>query len=151
MKLLVAVDLLHDDADRVVREAAQWAARLGATLDVAYVDEYEYSAALIRDPSLRAAVAGEWQQLHAKHAADLQALTNTIPEGTRGEARYLTGRAAPVLVEAAAEYDAMVVGTHGRTGLNHVLMGSVAERLVRMVSVPVLVLRLQAAAAPEAR
>jgi nucleotide-binding universal stress UspA family protein len=37
--------------------------------------------------------------------------------------------------------DLIVVGTHGRTGLAHVLMGSVAERVVRKAHCPVLTIR----------
>lgn len=44
-------------------------------------------------------------------------------------------------VEDAA--DLIVVGTHGRTGLDHVLFGSTAEKIVRKSSVPVMTVRLQ--------
>jgi nucleotide-binding universal stress UspA family protein len=37
--------------------------------------------------------------------------------------------------------DLIVIATHGRTGLSHVLLGSVAERIVREASCPVLTLR----------
>ena len=37
--------------------------------------------------------------------------------------------------------DLIVMGTHGRTGLTHVLMGSVAEKVVRLAPCPVLVVR----------
>jgi nucleotide-binding universal stress UspA family protein len=37
-----------------------------------------------------------------------------------------------------SSYDMIVMGTHGRTGLQHVLMGSVAEAVVRRASCPVL-------------
>ena len=37
--------------------------------------------------------------------------------------------------------DLIVMGTHGRTGAKHILMGSVAERVVRMASCPVLTLK----------
>lgn len=37
--------------------------------------------------------------------------------------------------------DLIIMGTHGRTGLRHVLMGSVAEKVVRLASCPVLVTR----------
>ena len=38
--------------------------------------------------------------------------------------------------------DVIVMGTHGRTGLDHYLIGSVAERVVRRSSVPVLTVRI---------
>lgn len=37
--------------------------------------------------------------------------------------------------------DLLVLGTHGRTGLKHLLMGSVAERVVRHSNIPVMVVR----------
>jgi nucleotide-binding universal stress UspA family protein len=37
--------------------------------------------------------------------------------------------------------DLIVIATHGRTGLSHVLLGSVAERIVREAPCPVLTLR----------
>jgi len=38
--------------------------------------------------------------------------------------------------------DVIAMGTHGRTGLDHYLIGSVAERVVRRSSVPVLTVRI---------
>jgi nucleotide-binding universal stress UspA family protein len=37
--------------------------------------------------------------------------------------------------------DLIVIGTHGRTGLSHMMLGSVAERVVRTSEVPVLTIR----------
>lgn len=52
-------------------------------------------------------------------------------------------------------YDLVVMGTHGRTGLSHLLLGSVAERVVRLSPTPVLTVRvpkeLEKAAADERR
>jgi nucleotide-binding universal stress UspA family protein len=44
-----------------------------------------------------------------------------------------------VAVAAREKVDVIVVGTHGRTGLSHALLGSVAEAVVRQSTVPVLV------------
>ena len=41
----------------------------------------------------------------------------------------------------SAEVDCLILSTHGRTGLAHMLFGSIAERLVRSSSCPVLTIR----------
>lgn len=43
--------------------------------------------------------------------------------------------------EAAA--DLIIMGTHGRTGLDHVLFGSTAEKVVRKATIPVMTIRFQ--------
>jgi nucleotide-binding universal stress UspA family protein len=47
-------------------------------------------------------------------------------------------------------YDLIVIGTHGRTGISHALLGSVAERVVRMAPCAVLTVRLTEQEAGEA-
>lgn len=51
----------------------------------------------------------------------------------------------PVIVEAAVELNCqmIVMGTHGRSGLAHLLLGSVAEYVVRNSQVPVLTVRMR--------
>jgi len=44
-------------------------------------------------------------------------------------------------IAAAEQVDWIVMATHGRTGLSHLVMGSVAERVVRKASCPVLTVR----------
>ena len=45
------------------------------------------------------------------------------------------------VVAAPRRADLIVMGTHGRTGIKHALIGSVAERVVRHAPCPVLVVR----------
>jgi nucleotide-binding universal stress UspA family protein len=60
----------------------------------------------------------------------------------------LTGAPAKRIVEHAGEThaDLIVMGTHGRTGLGHLLLGSVAERVARTATCPVLTWRGPASA-----
>jgi hypothetical protein len=53
------------------------------------------------------------------------------------------GQAATAIVHQAKhlQADIIVIGTHGRSGLPHMLLGSVAEKVVRTASCPVLTIR----------
>jgi nucleotide-binding universal stress UspA family protein len=57
----------------------------------------------------------------------------------RAEHRLEEGDPAPSILEIAKEQhcDLIVMGTHGRTGLGRLLMGSVAEQVVRLAACPV--------------
>lgn len=61
------------------------------------------------------------------------------------EGVILEGSPRPVITESALELQCqmIVMGTHGRSGLAHLLMGSVAEYVVRHSKVPVLTVRAQ--------
>jgi nucleotide-binding universal stress UspA family protein len=59
------------------------------------------------------------------------------------QTRVLVGPASRTIVDLAAEWRAglIVMGSHGRTGLKRLLMGSVTERVVGQASCPVLVVK----------
>ena len=63
--------------------------------------------------------------------------------GAEGEALVVDGGAVSGIVRTVDEQqaDLLIVGTHGRTGLPRILLGSVAEQLVRLASCSVLVVR----------
>lgn len=63
----------------------------------------------------------------------------------------LEGRPSRRIVEYADENDCdlIVMGTHGRGGLDRLLLGSVAERVVRAASVPVMTVQSRVGNAPE--
>jgi nucleotide-binding universal stress UspA family protein len=64
-------------------------------------------------------------------------------EGISAEFAAHRGSPERAIVAAATEKDAdlIVMGTHGRTGLAHVLLGSVAERVVRTAPCPVITVK----------
>jgi universal stress protein A len=65
---------------------------------------------------------------------------------TNYKTSIVTGIPYDEITATAAKIDAslIVLGTHGRTGLDHILFGSTAERVVRTACCPVLTIRLQA-------
>ena len=71
--------------------------------------------------------------------------------GLTVEGKVLVGSPARTIVEEAAATgaDVVVVGTHGHSGLKHLLLGSVAEAVVRKAPCPVLVVRHRMVAAKE--
>ena len=72
----------------------------------------------------------------------LQEVVPPAPE-VEYEQRSLSGAPADAIVECANEIgaDLIVMGTHGRTGLSRVLMGSVAEVVVRRAPCPVVTVK----------
>jgi nucleotide-binding universal stress UspA family protein len=69
--------------------------------------------------------------------------------GLLARAVVRTGPAAATIAETAVDEgaDLLVVGTNGRAGLDRLLVGSVAERVVRVASCPVLVVKTAETAA----
>lgn len=65
--------------------------------------------------------------------------------GIAVEAKLVEGFPHPAIVDTAAdlEADMIVLATHGRTGLSHFLLGSVAEKVVRTSPIPVCTVRVK--------
>ena len=74
---------------------------------------------------------------------NLGEMINQIKEPVKIEKAVRHGKASVQIIEMAKEMkaDLIVVGSHGRTGLSHVIIGSVAEAVVRQACCPVLVVR----------
>ena len=130
-KIIYATD--YSPASRVALEIAALLAReTGATLLIAHVSDREpYPVGELFDEEM------------APDPAELNELNAVVPLDPRVkcEHRLLYGepgsservRPADVLLKLAEQEHAVaiVVGTHGRTGLMHILMGGVAEEIVR--------------------
>ena len=145
-QVLVATDF-GEASNAAFSYGRELARAFGATLHVIHVVE-DISGRLSGLPNAPEAYIdfGRWQQDAVKAAeADLQKL---LPDEDR---RLLGATAIAVLARtpstAILEYaqkhriDLIVAGTHGRGVIGHLVMGSVAERLVRLARCPVLVVR----------
>ena len=99
---------------------------------------------------VRLALAGFPKQLHPYPMTEQAArarLQDIAREHLEGKVRYeiltRTGDPASVILSAVEELavDSVVMATHGRAGLDHLFLGSVAERVVRESPRPVLTIR----------
>jgi nucleotide-binding universal stress UspA family protein len=131
-------------AQGAVRYACGLAERLGATLHLLHVLP-DVIVPVGPDPSLVTSVPPEYYT--ETEGQSREALGRVVqpdwpqPAGVVVEVRW----GDPV--DAVAAYardrgvDLLVLSTHGRTGLSHALMGSVAERILREAPCPVLTIR----------
>src|ERR1700720_106565 len=143
-KILVPVDG-SDTALKGLNEAIKIAKSLGSTICLVhivneFIFDYSYSPA-----SYAAGVIGG--RTIISNAAALVRAHGLEPSSVLLES--IGGPAADRIVAQAAEghADLIVMGTHGRRGLRRVAMGSDAEQVVRMATVPVLLVRNERSAA----
>ena len=149
-RILVPVDF-SAHSDRASRYAATLASQVGASVELLHVVEDITSGAFseVYVPNvpdlIQETVNNAVQRLTSLKAA-------LFPHGADVETAVLVGRPASAIPEhaKAGGFDLIVMGTHGRTGFSHTLMGSVAERVVRTAPCAVLTVR-EGEATPDAK
>ncbi|MDQ3034313.1 MAG: universal stress protein [Myxococcota bacterium] len=136
-RIVCPVDF-SDTSERAARYAVALARQLGAGLHFVHAWQMPVYAfpdgAVILGPDVVAQITDELQR-------SLDALIERHREPEMAiEGHLAQGLADREIVRMAGELNAelIVMGTHGRTGLPHLFLGSVAERVVRTSSVPVL-------------
>ena len=127
-------------AGRALDVAVELSEKFDASLTLLHVYEipiYAYSAMSFMPAELLASVAEAAQK---ELDAALVALRSRAP-GAKGILRR--GVAWEEILAAIEETrgDLVVMGTHGHRGIAHILLGSVAEKIVRLSHVPVLTVR----------
>lgn len=140
-RILCPVDF-SDVSRRALDYAVGMARWYGATLSVLHVARvsvpstaFGAGAAVIMEPAVLSLVE------HEKLRADLLAFANAKPAGeVRIEVEVVEGQAWREIRDRGAALDAslLVVGTHGRSGFERLMLGSVTEKLLRVAPCPVL-------------
>ncbi len=141
--ILVPTDFSEGSMD-ALRLAGRLAERCGGRLLLLHVEPLSAVA-----PPTGMLTDGLWERLESVQDAVCRSAAESlrrlaeeeVPSGVPATVKVLTGPAGQTILEVArhTEVDLIVLGTHGRTGLPRVLMGSVAERVVRQSPVPVMV------------
>ncbi len=151
-RILVPVDGSHTST-RGLQEAVELAKSQGAQLRLMHVVD---ESVLTLNPE---AIVGTGELLDDIVNAGKQALKNAhaLAERHRVSAdtvmyENIAGRVAPLILEEAKKWhaDLIVMGTHGRRGITHAVLGSDAETVVRSSPVPVLLVRAPEVAAKHA-
>lgn len=145
-RILVAIDN-SDTAKKALFEAVRVAAAFKARLCIAHaLDE-----GLLAQHALGIGIFLDAEKIKAEMrqvAQDLlaAAVATAIAGGAVAESRLIESekkRTAEQITDAAREWqaDLIVVGTHGRHGVERLLVGSVAENLMRLAPMSLLMVR----------
>lgn len=141
--------VLATDGSAASAHAAQLAVNLarvhGAKLTALYVaDPYPYLGVGEVNPMGYQAYSAAAQELAAQAHAQVDALCKAQSPALPLQARFVEDvTAASGIVQTAQELgaDLIVVGSHGRTGIARLMLGSVATKVVAESPIPVLVSR----------
>ena len=140
-KVLVPIDF-SDYSKSSLRYAVNFAKQFNAEIYLIYVLEPviyppDFSMGQIAIPSINA----EWDE---RAREELENLAKTeIPKRINVKTILKNGKPFLEIIDAASEenIDLIIIATHGHSGVEHILFGSTAEKVVRKAPCPVLTLR----------
>ena len=139
--ILVATDF-GEAADAALGYGRELAGRFGATLHVLHVVEDIAVAFAVETYSAVVPEIQEEVETAARRRLH-ELIVDSDGSGPRTTSALRKGPPTETIVDYAREHgiDLIVMGTHGRGALAHLVMGSVAERVVRLAPCPVLTVR----------
>jgi nucleotide-binding universal stress UspA family protein len=142
-RILVPTDF-SAPSDAALDYARQLAEKVGASVHLLHIVEESF----VTGPLASEMGVGESGRTIAALMKDAQTrLSHRVTADDRAHRRMTSevvgGSSASTIVDYAAEngFDLIVMGTHGRRGMAHLMMGSVAERVVRTAPCPVMTVR----------
>jgi nucleotide-binding universal stress UspA family protein len=139
-RILAPIDF-SDNTPAILEWAAHLAEEHGGSVILLHAYhlpvEFQQLEGAYLPPDFWASVRNEAEGTLETHAAELRR------RGVGVEIAVCEGYAGTVIVEEAEQRNAdlIVIGTHGRSGLGHLLLGSIAERVVQKAPCPVLTVK----------
>jgi nucleotide-binding universal stress UspA family protein len=141
--ILVAIDF-SEPSDAALMYGRELATRFGATLHVLHVVQNIYIGTLGAE-NYAALAPDLQQQIEDDARRRVQELVFDSDKSGPATVKAIVASSSPALsiIDYAKDHhiDVIVMGTHGRGVLAHLMMGSVAERVVRLAPCPVLTVR----------
>jgi len=138
-RILVPVDF-STQSRAAIKTAIVFAEALGARVDVAHL----WSQPAGHPPGVESTLAQFGASEAGAQMRDYLASLEERGVDVRGRLQLVHDEPSRAIVDLATKegFDLIVIGTHGRTGMAHMLHGSVAERVVRHAPCPVLTIRM---------
>ncbi len=126
-------------SEAAVSYAVDLAARLGASVKLVHVFQVPIYVGWEDGPAALAATTQFLDESRKRATALLDALrAKCAARGVTVSAQQVDGLPHAQIGELSQQADLIIMGTHGRTGVSHLMLGSVAERVVRTAKCPVM-------------
>jgi len=143
-KILIAVED-SQYAEKAAAYGYELARKLEAEIGLLHVDDIPATAPYTADPMLNEPPILMPEIMNVQEQASkklLDRIAETYSSDTNVYTFHKIGNPKDEILQLAEEWDAdlIVLGTHGRTGFDHFLAGSVAEKVVRKAKCPVLII-----------
>ncbi|MFW6045609.1 MAG: universal stress protein [Natronomonas sp.] len=128
-----------EGAEKALHHAAEIAHWADATIHVLFVADTTRHSVTVVENQVVDALVQQGEDIVEEAEKTLRSL------GVDYDSDVVQGNPAPTIIHYAERYDhdLIVIPTHGREGVSRYLLGSVAEKIVRLSSIPVLTVRMQ--------
>jgi nucleotide-binding universal stress UspA family protein len=140
----IAKIMIPTDFSEYSRHALRYAITLAESFKAKLYLMHAWELAVLVTQQSEAYTALNMVETRAGEEEALKRLTEEVrSRGIDAEPVFASGRAYSEIVRAAQqlEVDLIVIATHGRKGLSHLVFGSTAERVVRLAPCPVLTVK----------
>lgn len=144
-RILVPTDF--SESSKIAAEyAISLAEKFNATIDILYVWEQPYyfdSQLILHTPGQTAQTIADFVEAQAKEEMKKFIASLSAPASVPIQDHFVHGIVYNRIIETAEKgpCDLIVMGTHGRTGVSRLVIGSVAEKVLRHAHCPVITMR----------
>ena len=139
-RILAPIDF-SQQAGQALDYAIAWGRQLSAQLILVHVVQSLSEVGIDMAPALPSAHLETLEKELTRH---LQGYLQRVEDaGVQGDLIIAHGSPLDEIIEIvkARQIDLIIMGSHGRSGLSHLLLGSMAEKVIRLVPCPVLIVR----------